>query len=192
MTTDNDRTRAAAIRAANASDRLHARAKLYGAIREILTLAATDAQKAAIDLEDAAWHLAGCPTYPATPENLRAQPVAPVPAPAPTPGPLPMPECRDDGPTPTADADDGAAEVVSSPAADAPPPLDAPAPAPSARGRRGRRRSEGDGQTLAPDAATEAEAVEQVAQVMGDAPRDVSGDLFGDAPAPAADDFLPL
>lgn len=132
--------------------------------------------------------------------------------PAPTPGPLPMPECRDDGPTPTAAADDGAmamglrapgSEVVSTwrlPVAepDAPPPLDAPAPAPSARTRGGRRRkSEGEGQgegqapSPAPDAATEAEAVEQVAQVLGDAPRDVSGDLFGAAPAPA-DDFLPL
>lgn len=119
--------------------------------------------------------------------------------PDPTPGPLPVPECRDDGPTPTADApaDDGAAEVMGPPAPDAPPPLDAPAPAPVSRTRGGRRRKsegegqpgQGDGQTPAPDAATEAEAVEQVAQVLGDAPRDVSGDLFGAAPA---DDFLPL
>lgn len=80
------------------------------------------------------------------------------------------------------------------------PPLDAapaPAPAPSTRTRRGRARKtdgEGEGQAPAPgpDAATEAEAREQVAEFMGDAPRDVSSDLFG-APAPAPeDDFLPL
>jgi hypothetical protein len=209
MSTDNDRTRAAAIRAANASDRLHARAKLYGAIREILSLAAADAQQAAIDLEDAAWHLAGCPGYPPTPENLRAQPVA-----APGDGYLPHPECRDDGPTPTAPDDVPAAspaavppEVVTTPAADIPPLDAAPAPSPAAaiRTRRGRGRKnagdgdgdvEGSGQTPAPDAATDAEAAEQVAQVLGDppAPRDVTADLFG-APVAAdadGDDFLPL
>jgi len=220
MFTDNDRTRAAAIRAANASDRLHARAKLYGAIREILSLAAADAQQAAIDLEDAAWHLAGCPAYPPTPENLSAQPVAtPAPAPASGPGPgyLPHPECRDDGPTPTAPNDALAGGLPGeahapvpvpapepTPAADIPPLDAAPAPGPGPgpasgqRPRRGRgaKKVDGEGQALPPDAATDEEAREQVAQVLGDAPADVSDDLFGAPPAAPAlapeDDFLPL
>lgn len=129
----------------------------------------------------------------------------PVPVPAPVPGPLPMPECRDEGQAPTA-ADDAPEGL---PAADV-PPLDAPASAASTSTRsRGSRRRKGDGEApasasgQAPDAATEAEAVEQVAQVLGDAPvpvpapsapRDVSADLFGPAPGtgPADDDFPPL
>lgn len=122
-----------------------------------------------------------------------------APTPTPVPGPLPMPECRDEGETPT--APDDAPEGL--PAADV-PPLDAPAPAASTRTRGRRRKGEGEapasasGQAPGPDAATEAEAVEQVAQVLGDAldPRDVSADLFGPAPgaasAPADDDFPPL
>jgi hypothetical protein len=201
MPTDNDRTRAAAIRAANASDRLHARAKLYGAIREILSMAAGDVQQAAIDLEDAAWHLAGCPSYPPTAENLRAQPVA-----APAPGPVSVP---DDAPTAPDDAAEGLPapqpEVVTTPAAEATPaadipPLDAvatPGPAAGTRTRRGRGRKndgDGEGQAPAPDAATDAEAREQVAQVLGDppAPRDVTADLFGAPVAADGDDFPPL
>lgn len=119
-----------------------------------------------------------------------------APTPTPVPGPLPMPECRDEGETPT--APDDAPEGL--PAAADVPPLDAPAPAAtsSTRTRGRRRKGEGEapasasGQAPGPDAATEAEAVEQVAQVLGDAPapRDVSADLFG--PAAADDDFPPL
>lgn len=128
-----------------------------------------------------------------------------VPELRPSPGPLPAP---DDGLTPTApdDARKGLRAVVSPAAEPAPaadiPPLDAvAAPSPAARTRRGRGAKKGDaegwgeGQTPAPDAPTDAEAREQVAQVLGDPPasRDVTADLFG-APVAAADgdDFLPL
>jgi len=83
------------------------------------------------------------------------------------------------------------------PAADIPPLDAAPAPGPGpstgARTRRGRgaKKGEGEGQTLSPDAVTDEQAREQVAQVLGDAPRDVSADLFGGHVADS-DDFLPL
>jgi len=85
----------------------------------------------------------------------------------------------------------------SAPAADIPPLDAAPAPGPGpstgARTRRGRgaKKGEGEGQTLSPDAVTDEQAREQVAQVLGDAPRDVSADLFGGHVADS-DDFLPL
>lgn len=140
-------------------------------------------------------------------DRLLGQGPKPGPEAAPAPGDAPDPDDAPEG------LPGGQPEVVSTwrvpveatPAADV-PPLDVPAPA-RTRGRR--RKGEGEAPASAsgqaPDAATEAEAVEQVAQVLGDAPvpapapsasRDVSADLFGPAPgaAPAAsdDDFPPL
>ena len=135
-----------------------------------------------------------------------------VPELRPSPGPLPAP---DDAPTATDDAPDGLpvtvttwripVETTPAPAADI-PPLDAvAAPSPTARTRRGRGRKNdaegsGEGQTPgpgpSPDAATDAEAREQVAGFMGDppeaVPRDVTADLFGAPVAADGDDFPPL
>ena len=138
-----------------------------------------------------------------------------VPELRPSPGPLPAP---DDAPTATDVAPEGLPVTVTTwripvlttpaPAADI-PPLDAvatPSPVAGARTRRGRGAKKGDaegsgeGQTLSPDAATDAEAREQVAQVLGDppeaapapAPRDVTADLFGAPVAADGDDFPPL